>query len=943
MDNFVADAPPGFKPITEQALAPLSDNSDAPEGFKPLNEIYGTPKQKVITALEGIAEGITGPVAPYIQTHILGMPAHQIRNRAEENPLIKGGTQALGLGVGLLTGTGEGAVISKAGEAAEVASGLSKVSEADKLAQMAKAAARMGAPEATELAAKAADAAKTVSFGHKVGSAAVRNAAEFAVMQGSDETSKMILNDPNASAQTAIANTGLSAALGGGIGAIGAGVVSPLWKATIGPKLESFLQAGVDHFNGATGAPLSDTVAKGLETLGVSPEAATRAGLSTNPTAREIHSTLQRAEKPEIVNGIKQLHNDISNSVASSLGVTPEEVMNYDKVTHGRNLQETFDKEYNSQYEPIAEKFDKRDASAAKMPIADQARLDQYGRVLENGLSKVSANSPYYKLYHEYGERLLDAETVGDVDKITSEIGKRARGAMDYNDKDALNHIRDMFDDFKENQIAHNAEGAHGVLNGLGDASDIMAQRAEASRQYKEFAQMSNELASNLGVGKFRGAGTLKSKLANEITPELLLKKFSIKNNAEFVPFLQKYFPETLQAILKNERLELVKPAILDAAKKGENPIDIKKLSNIIEKQMSGNKSYVESILPKDALDKIQAAKDVINALPTVKDSGTPAGLAKLFAHMPSSALAMVGMLMGHSPFIGGILGEAAQRLGKDAPEGIKLGYLKYLASDQPVKAEGFKAMVDYMHAAYKGDNALKKSIKGVLQPGVQVLADSQVPNAKQLLKLDKMVSEAQEHPDNVMQAQGNNHVGHYLPDHQAAMSQSSIRALTYLQSLKPQPHQPSPLDRPIEPSKIEEARYQSALKIAQSPSIILDKVKHGTIQMTDMQDIKAMYPELYTKMAQELSNSMISRHADEEPIPYKTKLGISLFVGQALDSSMQPANIMAAQPIPQQSPQPQSGGKASKGSPSKVSSKNAKSYQTTSQAAESDRASRAD
>lgn len=937
----MADAlPPGFQ-LEETSQTPGLQANDVPKGFQLTEEKYGTPAQKGITALEGAARGVVGPAAPYIEKHILGQKSYDIRGRQEENPILSGGSEALGLGAGLMTGTGEGALIGKAGEAAEALSGLSHVSEAEKLAQMAKS---VTGPGAEELATKAADAAKNVSFGHKVGSAAVRNAAEFAVMQGSDDTSKMILNDPNTSAQTAIANTGLAAALGGGIGAIGAGVISPLWKATAGPKVEALLNGLKDHLNGATGAPLSDEVAKGLETLGVTPEAATKAGLSTNPTAREIHGTLQRAEKPEIINGIEKLHSDVSNAVANSLGVTSEEVMQYDKAAHGRNLQETFEKEYNSQYEPIAEQLDKRDAAAAKMPISDQARLDQYGKVLENGLGKVSANSPYYKLYHEYGERLLDAETVGDVDKITSEIGKRVRGTQDYNDKDALNHIRDMFDDFKENQIAHNTSGAEGVLNGAENAADILNQRADASRQYKEFAQMSNELASNLGVGKFRGAGTLKSKLANEITPELLLKKFSIKNNAEFVPFLQKYFPDTLQSILKNERLELVKPAILDAAKKGENPINIKKLADIIDKQMSGNKSYIESILPKEALDKISAAKSVVNALPSVKDSGTPAGLAKLFAHMPSSALAMVGMLMGHSPLVGGILGEAAQRLGKDAPEGIKLGYLKYLASDQPVKAEGFKAMVDYMHAAYKGDNALRKSIKGVLQPGMQVLADSQMPNAKQLLKLDKMVAQSQEKPDQMMQAQGANHVGHYLPDHQAALTQNSVQAVTYLQTLKPKPYQPSPLDRPIEPTKAEETRYQSALEIAQSPSVVLDKVKNGTIQMSDMQDIKAMYPDLYTKMSQQLSNQMISRHANDEPIPYKTKLGISLFIGQALDSSMQPANIMAAQPLPPQPIGGQSQGKSQpKGSPSKVSGKSAKSYQTPNQAAESDRASRAD
>lgn len=931
--------PEGFK-IVEDAPVVEPGHQDIPEGFQLADEKYGSVGQEALTAIEGGARGLAGPVAPFVETRLMGVPAYKIRGREEVNPIIAGGAEALGLGAGLLTGTGEGALLSKAGKAAEALSGLAHVSDAEHLAQMAKAAAKVGSPEAEALALKAADAVKNVTYGHKVGSAAVRNAAEFAVMQSSDDTSKMILNDPNASAQTAIANTGLAAAVGGGLGAFGAGVLSPIWKATAGPKVEALLNGLKDHLNGTGGAPLSEEVAKGLETLGVTPEAATKAGISTNATARSIHGTLQRAEKPEILQGIEKLHSDVSNSVAQSIGITPEEVMSYDKALHGRSLQETFAKEYNAKYEPIAASLDKRDAIAAKMPISDAARLDQYGKVLESGLGKVSANSPYYKLYHEYGNRLLDAETIGEVDKITSEIGKRARGSMDYNDKDALHHLRDMFDDFKEKAILDGASGASGLLKGLPEAESILNQRADASRAYKEFAGMSNELTSNLGVGRFKGAGTLKAKLADEITPELLLKKFSIKNNAEFTPFLQKYFPETLQSVLKNERLELVKPAILDAAKKGENPINIKKLSDVIDKGMSGNKSYIESILPKEALDKIAAAKNVIGALPQVKDSGTPAGLSKLFAHMPSSAMAMVGMLMGHSPFIGGILGEAAQRLGKDAPEGIKLGYLKYLASEQPVKAEGFKAMVDYMHAAYKGDMALKKSISGVFKPGVRVLMDSQLPNAKQLLKLDKMVASSQTNPEQMMTAQGDNHVGHYLPDHQAALTQSSVQALTYLQTLKPKPFQPSPLDRPIEPTKAQETRYNNALEIAQSPTLVLEKIKDGTLQITDMQDLKAMYPDLYTKMGQQLTNQMINRHSDDEPIPYKTRMSLSLFLGQALDSSMQPMNIIAAQPKSAQPAGPPPQQSKSKGSPSKLSAKSTKAYQTPDQAAQIDRTS---
>ncbi len=371
----------------------------------------------------------------------------------------------------------------------------------------------------------------------------------------------------------------------------------------------------------------------------------------------------------------------------------------------------------------------------------------------------------------------------------------------------------------------------------------------------------------------------------------------------------------------------------------GENSIDVKKLGDTINTLRAGNATYVDKVLPPEVLSKIEAAKNVLGALPTQKDSGTPAGIAKLFAHLPAGGMAMLAMLFGHNPLIGGILGETAQRLGKDAPEAIKLGYLKFLGSNQPIKAEGFKAMVDYMHAATKGESAITKSIQNVLKPGAQVLSQSQSVTPQQLMKLDKLVAQTQDKPAKFMQAQTDNHVGHYLPEHQTAIAQSTTTVTNYLNSIKPRPQRPNPLDKEIQPTPQEEARYKRAVIIAQQPASILEHVKDGTLQLTDKQDIQNMYPALYTKMSNQLSHEMAMKQAKGESIPYNTRMGLSLFLGQAMDSTMTPASIVAAQPKPQgapQQPNAQNPGKKS-GSPSKLG-KTAKSYRTPSQAAESDR-----
>ena len=184
--------------------------------------------------------------------------------------------------------------------------------------------------------------------------------------------------------------------------------------------------------------------------------------------------------------------------------------------------------------------------------------------------------------------------------------------------------------------------------------------------------------------------------------------------------------------------------------------------------------------------------------------------------------------------------------------------------------------------------------------------------------------------------------LGHYMPEHQTALSQASLQSIQYLKSLKPQAITANPLDTPIQPTKAQEARYNRALDIAQQPAIVLQHIKDGSIQPTDVQDLKTMYPAVYQQLAQKLSNDMISHHSEENPIPYKTRVGLSHFLGQAMDSSMTPQAIMAAQPkpkLPQGPPQP-AGSKSKTGSPSKLG-KQVNSYKTPTQAAESDRANR--
>lgn len=159
---------------------------------------YGSGTQQAIAGAEGLARGVLGPIAPALEK-AFGVPEKDQLGRAKENKGTAAGTEVLGL----LSPIGEGALLAKAGTAATKS--MRAISGAERIAQ-----------------------------------SGARGAIETALFSAGDETSKMLLHDPDQSAETAIANIGLSAVLGGGLGAaFGAAPVA--WNAVSESKGAQFI------------------------------------------------------------------------------------------------------------------------------------------------------------------------------------------------------------------------------------------------------------------------------------------------------------------------------------------------------------------------------------------------------------------------------------------------------------------------------------------------------------------------------------------------------------------------------------------------------------------------------------------------------------------------------------------------------------------------------
>jgi len=181
------------------------------------------------------------------------------------------------------------------------------------------------------------------------------------------------------------------------------------------------------------------------------------------------------------------------------------------------------------------------------------------------------------------------------------------------------------------------------------------------------------------------------------------------------------------------------------------------------------------------------------------------------------------------------------------------------------------------------------------------------------------------------------------FPEHAQGMLQARSRIYNYLNSIRPVKSDSGPMFDSMPTDKLSEINYDKALNTAIHPLSVMNKVKNGTIDATDMKHLINLHPEVYSYMSKELTKKLMDSKMKGEMPDYKTRQGMSLFLGSPLDSTMSPMGIQAAQAVFQPPPVPakQGGaqGKTRKGT--STLGKSNQSYKTGSQEGESDRADR--
>lgn len=366
---------------------------------------------------------------------------------------------------------------------------------------------------------------------------------------------------------------------------------------------------------------------------------------------------------------------------------------------------------------------------------------------------------------------------------------------------------------------------------------------------------------------------------------------------------LGKYVGEIKEALFKTvvdaEKIMVPELATVEAAGKAFYDPFLKQGAkapevSLVSTERAGIDPFTK--MPLEAKTPVQAIAEMPAELPkptegekTIQGLITR-GLEKLTGHGLGAAIgAKVGGMLG-SHTLGAIVGERALGPFLDS---VMPTLIKPLI-EKGVNSSAFKAAAEYGVAVVKGQTLMNKAVASVLKPSGEVLPKSLLPTVASREKLDKKLTEIAANPEKILDVGGQS--SYYLPNHSMQMGETAARVVGYLNSQRPHEEKMAPLDQKPVVNQVQKAEYEKALDLAEQPLTILQDIKDGTIRPQDVSAIKAMYPSLYNKLSMNMNHEILEHVSSGNEIPYKTRLGMSLFLGHPLDSTMTQQGIMSAQ-----------------------------------------------
>ncbi len=913
MEEFLSAS----QPIANQASPDMNapppgmDEYLAPE----INEQkFGGLGNEALTAAESAASMLSLTGSKHLENvvankfNLPSLSTESQKAREAQNPISStlggiGGFAGLMAATGGFGGIGETGAIASGNLAAEAA------------AEAGAGAGLTGAELATSVnAARAAQLAKFTAM-QRISAAAIKAGIETAVYSGANETAKMIFRDPEQTLGTAAANIGLSGLLGYGLGAIGGGA-GELWASKFGPKIKTNLEAvndAIDNPDAPTVAtpegsnePISNAeaikefnpnaaeVLQSSDRLGIEP---TEGMLDKDSVTGHIETELA---KQNTIPG-RMMNSKLENIDETLAGHGKDllsEASPNSQAVDGKTIREDILDVRKKAHDALSARYDAEKPHFVAMELTPEAKAEAVASTLNNEYVKEFPDSPIAKQATQIADDISKLKNVNSVKLYRTGLNndlEKAKTGSDGNIISILKSAKDALTALRERGIQ---ESATAVAAEDGDpiAAETIARLRQLDSDYAIDKAETMQTGQALGVGNTKNIGALAAKLEKlNLKDESLAGKVFDPDNVEKTKFFKDTYPDQYEIARKAKLKEILEKSI-DTSQGGREKFSVQRfMTQLNDKNM--NPEPREMLFPGQA-EKIHDIRTVQSNFPGPFNTSNTAAALGFFDKIGNNAIdfAKLGVTKA-IPFV--------KDLVKSGDEASQIATAKLLSSGgTPANPSGFKSMMDYISQAIKGNNLINRTVDSLFEGAALPLSSHILQSDKDREKLDKNLQALQSNPSPLFDIHGD--LGHYLPDHAAQAAQTASNAVNYLNSLRPGTTQPNPLDKPVEPTVIQKEAFNQALDIANQPLSILKSLKDGTITPIQIKHLQAIYPGLYQKISQKLTNGIIDSVHNEKNIPYHTKMGLSLFLGQPLDSTMTPQGIMAAQSQMQQAPMPQ-------------------------------------
>lgn len=145
-----------------------------------------------------------------------------------------------------------------------------------------------------------------------------------------------------------------------------------------------------------------------------------------------------------------------------------------------------------------------------------------------------------------------------------------------------------------------------------------------------------------------------------------------------------------------------------------------------------------------------------------------------------------------------------------------------------------------------------------------------------------------------------------HAPNTAQALQVTSARAVAFLNSKLPQHQGAGPLAKKWTPTRAEISKFQRYYEAVNKPTSILKQAAQGTLTPEAVEAVATVYPELFQKIRGEVVDQLAGKKA----VPYRSKLMLSMLMGQDLDGTTSPhalqrnfAMYAAPPPMPKATP----------------------------------------